>query len=96
MSIYCIAYNWGKGFITHEEKEKGSIAGYPGGVWVVSDHMGQWVAKVNGTRKTRSEAQAIVDPLVAAHQQAWDDDPRAAGWNGENVKGVRPADVVVS
>ena len=24
MSIYCVAHDWGEGFITHEEKEKGS------------------------------------------------------------------------
>ena len=32
---YCVAENWGKGFIEHSESSKIKFAGYPGNVWQV-------------------------------------------------------------
>ena len=72
MSLYCTSVNWGKNFITHRDKEQGSIQGFPGDVWVVGDNMRQWMAKVNATTKTKSEAQTIVTAIVDAHKTAWD------------------------
>jgi len=97
MSIYCVAYGWGKGFITHEEKEKGSIAGYPGNVWVTADQMNQWVAKVNGERKTRAEAQTLVSAVVDASKTAWDNNNVGGESSEEKILrlGVKPTDITL-
>ena len=84
--IYCTAINWGHGFITHPDKEHGSIQGFPADVWVVADNHGAWVAKVGGTRKTKSEAQTIVTGVVDDAKDAWDDD---------NVDGESSADKIL-
>jgi len=70
--IYCTAINYGDGFITVENSAKGSIQGYPNNVWVVADNQGAWIAKVGGTRKTKSEAQTLVNTAVAADQVIYD------------------------
>ena len=70
--IYCTAINYGDGFITANDAVKGSIQGYPNNVWVVADNHGAWVAKVGGTRKTKSEAQTLVNTAVAADQVIYD------------------------
>jgi len=79
---YCVAENWGKGFITHDDSRKLEFRSFPGNVWRVNAHnqdANRWIAGVAGTRKTLSEAQAIVDAEVQAAQAAWDaipaDDP---------------------
>jgi hypothetical protein len=55
---------------------KSDLAGFPGNVWRVPAHnqdANRWIAGVNGTHKTLSEAQAIVDAEVQAQAQAdWD------------------------
>jgi hypothetical protein len=64
---YCVAENWGKGFITHNDSRKIGFTGFPGNVWRVPAHnqdANRWIAGVNGTHKTLSEAQAIVDAEV--------------------------------
>ena len=73
MSLYCTSVNWGKGFITHGEKAKGSIKGFPGDVWVVADNMREWMAKVNAVTITKSAAQTIVSDIQNALRTAWDD-----------------------
>jgi len=35
---YCVAENWGKGFIDHGESQRITFAGYPGNVWQVFLH----------------------------------------------------------
>ena len=70
--IYCIAINYGDGFITASDAVKVSIQGYPNNVWVVADNHGAWVAKVGGTRKTKSEAQTLVNTAVEADQVIYD------------------------
>jgi len=73
---YCVAENWGKGFIDHVESQKITFASFPGNVWQVpayNKHGNLWIAKVAGTVKTKDEAQAIVTAQVQAAQATWDD-----------------------
>jgi hypothetical protein len=57
----------------------------------------RWIAGVAGTRKTLSEAQAIVDAEVQAAQTAWDaipaDDPRKT--EGSMEYQSRPVDITL-
>ena len=71
---YCTATNWGKNFFTHEERKQFYLSGHPGEVWVVGDNMfgDQWISKVNGALKTKTEAQAIVTAEIEAGQEAYD------------------------
>jgi hypothetical protein len=77
---YCVAENWGKGFIEHSESRKIAFSGFPGNVWQVPAHnkdANLWISKVLGTVKTKDEAQAIVDAEVQAAQAVWDATPDA-------------------
>tara|TARA_R100000995_G_C3482040_1_gene124533 strand:+ start:285 stop:569 length:285 start_codon:yes stop_codon:yes gene_type:complete len=71
---YCTATNWGKDFFTHEERKQFYLSGHPGEVWVVADNMfgDQWIGKVSGAIKSKSEAQAIVTAEIEAAQTAYD------------------------
>ena len=72
---YCVAENWGKGFIDHVESQRITFSSFPGNVWQVpayNKHANRWIAKVAGNVKTKDEAQAIVDAEVQAEQAAWD------------------------
>jgi hypothetical protein len=72
---YCVAENWGKGFITHDDSSKFQISGFPGNVWQIpanNQDANLWVNKVAGSFKTKAEAQAIVDVEITAAQAAWD------------------------
>jgi len=72
---YCVAENWGKGFITHDDSSKFQISGFPGNVWQIpanNQDANLWVNKVAGVWKTKEEAQAIVDAIIAQAQAAWD------------------------
>ena len=71
---YCVATNTGKGFITHDDSRKFWISGSPGKVWVCSDCAESrfWVARNNGTSKTKSEAQTLVNTEVTNAQNAYD------------------------
>ena len=72
---YCVAENWGKGFITHSDSSKYQVSGFPGNVWQIpanNQEANLWVNKVAGIFKTTAEAQAIVDEQVALAQAAWD------------------------
>ena len=72
---YCVAENWGKGFITHSDSSKYQVSGFPGNVWQIpanNQDANLWVNKVAGSFKTKAEAQAIVDAEVALAQAAWD------------------------
>ena len=75
---YCVATNWGKGFITHRDASKLDISSFPGDLWKVNANnqdANRWVAGVNGVRKSLSEAQVIVDEKIAAAQAEWDSIP---------------------
>ena len=90
---YCVAENWGKGFIEHSESSKIKFAGYPGNIWQVPAHnknANLWINKVLGTVKTLAEAQAIVDAEVTAAQTAWD-----ALSDEEKANSSRPADITL-
>jgi hypothetical protein len=95
--IYCTAINWGHGFITHPDKEHGSIQGFPADVWVVADNHGAWVAKVGGTRKTKSEAQALVTAVVDASKTAWDDNNVEGESSQQKIDriGFKPSDITL-
>ena len=64
---YCVAENWGKGFITHNDSRKLNILSFPGNVFRVPAHnqdANRWISGVAGVHKTLSEAQAIVDAEI--------------------------------
>ena len=71
---YCVKENWGKNFFTHEERRMFHLEGHPGNVWIVGDnnHGDAWIAKISGTVKTKSEAQAIVTGEIETAQTAYD------------------------
>ena len=90
---YCVAENWGKGFIEHVESSQIGFRSFPGDVWRVPAHNKQsnlWIAKVAGTAKTKDEAQTIVDAKVTAEQTAWDALSQAVKDNS-----TRPADITL-
>ena len=94
---YCVAENWGKGFIDHVESQRITFVGYPGNVWQVpayNKHGNLWVAKVAGTVKTKTEAQAIVDAEVQAAQAVWDALPDADKAPAVESN-TRPADITL-
>ena len=72
---YCIAENWGKGFIENSESSVFTISGFPADIWQVpinNKKANLWIAKVLGTVKTKDEAQAILDTELATQRTAWD------------------------
>ena len=97
MSLYCVAINWGEGFITHGDREKGNISGFPGDVWVADDNMRQWMAKVNATTKTKSEAQTIVTAKVDESKAAWDNNNVEGESASEKIArvGPKPTDITL-
>ena len=97
---YCVAENWGKGFITHDDSRKLEFRSFPGNVWRVNAHnqdANRWIAGVAGTHKTLSEAQAIVDAEVTQAQADWDaipeDDDRKN--SGHPLYTPRPEDITL-
>ena len=98
---YCVAENWGKGFIDYDESHRITFVGYPGNVWQVpayNKHANLWIAKVAGTVKTLSEAQAIVTAQVDAAQDAWDADNVEGESSDEKIErlGSKPADITLA
>ena len=98
---YCVAENWGKGFIDHDESHRITFKGYPGNVWQVpayNKHGNLWIAKVAGAVKTKDEAQTIVTAVIDAAQDAWD----ANNVDGESADekiarlGDKPADITLT
>ena len=96
MSLYCVAINWGEGFITHGDREKGNVSGFPGDVWVADDNMRQWMAKVNATTKTKSEAQTIVTAKVDEYKAAWDNNNVEGESSAEKIARVGPKPTTVT
>ena len=74
---YCTATNTGKGFITSEDSNTYYITSHPGNVWVLENNTAgvSWINRVEGARKTKEEAQAIVDGEVETAQTTWDNLP---------------------
>ena len=97
---YCVAENWGKGFIDYDESHRITFVSYPGNVWQVpayNKHANLWIAKVAGNLKTLSEAQAIVTAQVDAAQDAWDADNVSGESADEKIErlGSKPADITL-
>jgi hypothetical protein len=94
---YCVAENWGKGFIEHNDSRKIAFSGLPGNVWQVPAHnkdANLWISKVLGVVKTKDEAQTIVDVEVTAAQTSWDALPDAEKAPAR-VGNLRPADIIL-
>jgi hypothetical protein len=90
---YCVAENWGEGFIEHSESAKISFRGLPGNVWQLpanNKDANLWIHKVLGTVKTKDEAQEIVNTDIAAQQARWD-----AFTDNEKSDIERPVDIVL-
>ena len=96
---YCVATNTGKGFITHTDSRKFWISGYPANVWVCVDcvESRHWVARNNGTSKTKSEAQTLVTNAVNTAKSAWDDDNEEGESSAEKIArlGAKPTDITL-
>ena len=97
---YCVAENWGKGFIDHDESYRITFKGYPGNVWQVPAHNKDaniWIAKVLGQIKTKDEAQALVDIEVTASQTKWDNDNVTDETSAEKIAriGTRPINITL-
>ena len=73
-NIYCTATNTGKDFFTHEDRNAFFLSGHVGDVWVVGNNTAgiSWINRVEGTAKTKAEAQAIVGAKVEEGQALWD------------------------
>ena len=96
---YCVATNTGKGFITHADSRKFWISGYPANVWVRTDcvESRHWVARNNGTSKTKSEAQTLVTAEVDAAKTTWDNDNVEGETSAEKITrlGAKPTDITL-
>ena len=97
---YCVAENWGKGFIDHVESSRITFKSFPGNIWQVpayNKHGNLWVAKVGGIVKTKDEAQTIVDAEVTASQTAWDNNNVDGETAEEKIEriGARPVDITL-
>lgn len=83
---YFYAVNTGKGFITHAENESSHITGHPGDVWVTDNTT--WATRVNATSKTKVEAQALVDAVLAG--RVYPDDYHDESLRGQQVTYLLP------
>ena len=97
---YCVAENWGKGFIEHIESSRITFKGYPGNVWQVPAHnksANLWINKVLGVPKTKNEAQVIVTAIVDALQDTWDADNVDGESSAEKILrlGSKPTDITL-
>ena len=97
---YCVAENWGKGFIDHDESQRITFASFPGNVWQVpayNKHGNLWIAKVAGAVKTKDEAQTIVTAQVDAAQDAWDANNVEGESSDDKIArlGAKPADITL-
>ena len=97
---YCVAENWGKGFIEHNESSRITFVGYPGNVWQVPAHnkaANLWINKVLGVPKTKDQAQAIVTAIIDALQDTWDADNVDGESSDEKIErlGSKPTDITL-
>ena len=90
--IYGTATNTGKGFFTHEDRQKFFLRGYPADVWCVGNNVegARWLAEKNGVEKTKAEAQALVTTEVEADQATWD-----ASSAEEQARTTRPGPITL-
>ena len=97
---YCVAENWGKGFIEHSESSKIAFSGLPGNVWQVPAHnkdANLWINKVLGVPKTKDQAQSIVTAIIDALQDTWDADNVDGESSAEKILrlGPKPTDITL-
>ena len=96
---YCVATNTGKGFITHTDKRKFWIGGYPANVWVCDDipESRDWGARNSAATKTKSQAQTIVTGVVDDAKDAWDDNNVDGESAEEKIRriGSKPTDITL-
>ena len=97
---YCVAENWGNGFIDHDESSRITFKSFPGNIWQVPAYnktANLWIAKVAGVIKTKDEAQAIVSAIITDNQNSWDADNVDGETAEEKVLriGDRPADIIL-
>jgi len=97
---YCVAENWGKGFIEHSESVKITFKGYPGNVWQLpanNKSANRWISGVAGAIKTKDEAQTIVTAEVTKAQNAWDANNVDGESSAEKILrlGEKPADITL-
>jgi hypothetical protein len=97
---YCVAKNWGKGFIEVEESSKFQIRNFPGNVWrlpVNNKDANLWISRVLGVVKTKNEAQEIVNSHITQRQNLWDNDNRENETPENKIKrkGPRPFDITL-
>ena len=97
---YCVAENWGKGFIDHDESSRITFKSFPGNIWQVPAYnktANLWIAKVAVVIKTKDEAQAIVSAIITDNQNSWDADNVDGETAEEKVLriGDRPADIIL-
>ena len=76
---YCTATSTGKDFFTAQDSNTFYLSPHPGNVWVLENSVDGvcWINRVYGIRKTKEEAQAIVDGEVENAQATWDALPEA-------------------
>ena len=79
--LYGVLTNTGKGFFTAEDRRNFFLRGYSGhdgsnyvDVWAIgaNERGACWLADRNGTEKTKSEAQTLVNAATTLAQNAWD------------------------
>ena len=96
---YWVVASSGKGFITHTDRRKFWIGGYTGNVWVCDDipESRDWLARNNGSVKTKSQAQTIVTDIIDDAKDAWDDDNVEGESSAEKIKRLhaKPVDVTI-
>ena len=96
---YWVVANSGKGFITHTDRRKFEIHGYPGNVWVCDDipESRHWVTRNGGSVKTKSQAQTIVTGVIDDAKDAWDDNNVEGESSAEKIfrLGEKPPDIVI-
>ena len=90
---YCVAENWGKGFIEAHESRDIGMSGLPGNVWklpINNKHANLWVAKVEAVYKTKEEAQTLIDAEISAGQAEFD-----ALTEEEQNRATRPENIIL-
>tara|TARA_R110000803_G_C11952585_1_gene317869 strand:- start:925 stop:1239 length:315 start_codon:yes stop_codon:yes gene_type:complete len=97
---YCVATNWGSGFITNKDSQNISPSGFVGNIWKVpvnNQYANRWISSVVGERKTLAEAQAIVDAEITSLQTSWDNNDVEGETSEEKITrlGARPATITL-
>jgi len=96
---YWVVANSGKGFITHTDRRKFWMAGYPANVWVCDDipESRDWGARNSAATKTKSQAQTLVTNAVNTAKGNWDDDNVEGESADDKIRrlGPKPTDITI-